>query len=63
MIFRCYLCKKVRVWREDSCYRVVARSNNDELFTKKVCEKCGDSINDVYSEGKDLADLAGEDDE
>lgn len=57
MIFRCKLCRRVKVWREGSCYKVAATNEENVITTIKICESCGDSIGRRYEEGRVIADM------
>lgn len=58
MIFRCYTCKQYRFWN-NKCYEVIATdSDGNDLFSRKICQKCGDEVDQVYQSGKTESEVA-----
>lgn len=58
MIFKCYSCGSYKFWNK-KCYEVIVTSNNGarELFTKKMCQSCGEETDKIYNAGKQIADI------
>lgn len=52
MIFRCFDCRKLKVWNEKKCYTIIMVNDTGEERKKRICQRCGDSISLVYEEGK-----------
>ena len=53
MIFKCYVCSKLKLKKKDS-YKIVLRGTGYEI-TKYMCNSCGDQIDNVYSQGEAIA--------
>lgn len=57
MIFKCLTCAKYKFWNS-KCYEVIAtNAAGDDLYKVRMCEPCGESIDQVYSDGQALASL------
>lgn len=57
MIFSCFICKKYKFWNR-KCFEVIAVDDNGEdLFTRKLCQSCGEQVDFVYQQGKKIAEM------
>ena len=54
-MFRCYSCSKIilRRFNPDRDYEIVIQGDGWEK-TKRVCEKCGEEFDSVYTENKNI---------
>ena len=60
MIFRCFMCKQYKFWNRKKCYTIILTNGEDldqEISRKKVCQPCGEGIDEVYKQGEQMSKL------
>lgn len=58
MIFKCFLCESYHFWNKKKHYTVIGTdSNGNDVVEKKVCESCGNQLDEQYNAGKKIADM------
>ena len=62
MIFKCFLCGSYHFWNKKKHFTVIGTdSYGADVIEKKVCESCGDQLNNQYDAGRALADMESKD--